>query len=749
MQSLLRVHQAHYNWRMPKSHDRVGSFYLFIMKQLINQIRFLAFMLGFTMMGVNANAQFVNGDFAAPGTAGCSGGTGWTTNPSPNYAQYVTSYNPNPWIDLTPCHTSGNGTWVQQTINTTPGALYFIRMDLGTWYYWGFDAGVDLSINGTQLGSRIAHSDPAPMGSPGWRRMSSCIFRATGPTTVVRITGDAQYIANPSNPVGIPGVIGLDNVQLYRLNNYLMIGDDDIYCNIHCLQVIDTLTQDTLGHSLGNFQWYVQGVLEGTGTTFCRKYPYNVSRTVMVTFDVTDACGMHHDTLWHNITPQYNCPCDIANGASLLGSQINCNSFHYDLQLFPGYVATNTQWTVDGSPVAGTTTSANIMSLSPGTHTICATVTGHVEGEPNNSCTGTVCTTVTVSYIYSSAPDVYLWTCGSTPASFTPGCGYPYTSFRLTGTNNYSVSGTLPVSPLNLPLGTYVLECYDYNNCQVLQTNVYVNEVPYVAHTCDVYLTNCSQLNDLSASGPIMTQVGNNCPDCATALMNISSMGQWEHVSYDENTGELVVKREYVSTSTCRSCIVTFHISGQFVPRTDIHAMGAPCTTLGNADLIPCLQNKPLKFYLSGHADQAIDVDPNVGFQICCENENGVQNPTYYVYDPDNPCCMMRLFYICVEFKTTPDDGPLGVNNANSDNGTAALSIQPNPTAAIFHIVSGREEKYERVDIVDMSGRVLMTKKNADVNTVFDISSFREGSYLVKVRMENDIIVLKLEHMRK
>jgi hypothetical protein len=315
----------------------------------------------------------------------------------------------------------------------------------------------------------------------------------------------------------------------------------------------------------------------------------------------------------------------------------------------------------------------------------------------------------------------------------------------MTGSGGFYSAGPLPAMPLSLPLGTYTLECYDPATCSAIQTTVHVYESPYVAHNCDVYLTDCSQIENLSPSGPIMTQLNNNCPECAVALMNMGTMTQWEQVSHDPITGELIIRRQYVSLSTCRACVVTYHISNQFVPLTYVHANGLPCKTISNIDLIPCLRNKPLKKYLAGHADQAITVDPDAGIELCCENENGWQNPTYYLYDPNNPCCMMRIMYVCVEFKGRQND-PLAVANVVEDE--VALSIQPNPATSVFRIVSGKEVKYTQVDVIDISGRVLLSQKDANEETVFDISGLSAGHYIVKVKTATGVIMLKLEHLQ-
>lgn len=160
--------------------------------------------------------QFYNGDFNI-GSNNCVGPTGWRTNNS----QVSDLFQANDfWVDITGC-TYGNGNWIEQDIRVTPGKIYYIRVDLGTWSEWDDeDAGVDVFINGVQLGNRLFNDEFSKV--PGWRlfwkkKIVSCSFIPATTQVTVRLTGHSR--CTPTSPPAkcaspAPGVIAVDNVEL-------------------------------------------------------------------------------------------------------------------------------------------------------------------------------------------------------------------------------------------------------------------------------------------------------------------------------------------------------------------------------------------------------------------------------------------------------------------------------------------------------------------------------------------------------
>ncbi len=189
-----------------------------------------------------ALAQFTNGDFSQ-GPLGCNAGTGWTTTPGAAGAQRTDTYQPgNVWLDLTPCNSAGNGTWIEQAVPVTIGACYRVDFDLASHCGWdGSRSGVFISVDGQPLGGWIANDSIACPAPFYWERKSSLTFVAQNNPTIIRFTGegrcrDYRTGARPCAGIGQPSrpeVIALDNIELVQITNQTLavdLGKDTVYC---------------------------------------------------------------------------------------------------------------------------------------------------------------------------------------------------------------------------------------------------------------------------------------------------------------------------------------------------------------------------------------------------------------------------------------------------------------------------------------------------------------------------------------
>lgn len=179
-----------------------------------SSLEIVLFLIMFGVSGLSAQIIY-NGNFSLGGNT-CQGPTGWVTN---NNVQLTEIYQPgNTWIDITGC-VSGNGNWMQQEVSITPGTIYFLRMDLGTWSGWDDeDAGVDITIDGQPLGTRIfndSFTHNLNMKLCWVTGLTSCAFVSQKNKVTIRITGNGKCTKTSpphacSNPV--PGVMAIDNV---------------------------------------------------------------------------------------------------------------------------------------------------------------------------------------------------------------------------------------------------------------------------------------------------------------------------------------------------------------------------------------------------------------------------------------------------------------------------------------------------------------------------------------------------------
>ena len=85
--------------------------------------------------------------------------------------------------------------------------------------------------------------------------------------------------------------------------------------------------------------------------------------------------------------------------------------------------------------------------------------------------------------------------------------------------------------------------------------------------------------------------------------------------------------------------------------------------------------------------------------------------------------------------KSNPVLLTVGVQEINSD---VSFAISPNPSNGVFNLVSN-ETSYS-YDITDNLGRIVYT----GTSPAFDISSFSNGVYYVKIKLKNEIVIKKI-----
>lgn len=251
---------------------------------LRSHLFYRAFIFILWMNVLMLKGQFYNGDFNL-GNPNCTGPAGWSTSMVQVSDYFQTGNN---WVDVTGCG-SGNDRWIEQVINVTPGKIYFIRMDLGTWSEWDDeDAGVNVSIDGVTLGQRVFNDQFSTV--QGWRLfwkrdLLSCTFIPKKNKVTVRITGNAKCTstsppAKCANPY--PGVIAVDNVILDSIS----IEVPEKFCmdSKSGLQLQYSYKGQYLSHQT---EWFRNGVLMGSDSF------YNCTQTGEYTLKVHFPCATY------------------------------------------------------------------------------------------------------------------------------------------------------------------------------------------------------------------------------------------------------------------------------------------------------------------------------------------------------------------------------------------------------------------------------------------------------------------------
>lgn len=87
----------------------------------------------------------------------------------------------------------------------------------------------------------------------------------------------------------------------------------------------------------------------------------------------------------------------------------------------------------------------------------------------------------------------------------------------------------------------------------------------------------------------------------------------------------------------------------------------------------------------------------------------------------------------------TTDEKFLNLDNPKFNS----FSIFPNPTNTIINIVSNNENIFDKVEIYNLEGILLLEKKGKFDNLSFDVSNFSKGTYILKIYSNNEVITDK------
>jgi len=132
----------------------------------------------------------------------------------------------------------------------------------------------------------------------------------------------------------------------------------------------------------------------------------------------------------------------------------------------------------------------------------------------------------------------------------------------------------------------------------------------------------------------------------------------------------------------------------------------------------------------------------------CTVTPSGTGSGTLVAVYQENPSTAIRTANIIVTVSgitpvavTVVQDGVVGI--ADHQNGT--VRIIPNPATGLFRIVPGISGKIQQIDILDLTGRIILSRKCTNDNDYqFDFSNAQQGCYFVKVKLNDEILVRRL-----
>jgi hypothetical protein len=132
----------------------------------------------------------------------------------------------------------------------------------------------------------------------------------------------------------------------------------------------------------------------------------------------------------------------------------------------------------------------------------------------------------------------------------------------------------------------------------------------------------------------------------------------------------------------------------------------------------------------------------------CSVTPSGTGSGTLVATYQANPSTAIRTANITVTVSgvvpvevSVIQDGLVGV----AGHQTGTMRIIPNPATGLFRIVPGISGKIQQIDILDLTGRILLSRKCTNDNDYqFDLSNEPQGCYFVKVRLNDEILVRRL-----
>jgi hypothetical protein len=132
----------------------------------------------------------------------------------------------------------------------------------------------------------------------------------------------------------------------------------------------------------------------------------------------------------------------------------------------------------------------------------------------------------------------------------------------------------------------------------------------------------------------------------------------------------------------------------------------------------------------------------------CTPTPSGIGNGTLVADYQENTSTSIRTANITVTVSgITPvavaviQDGVVGI----ADHQGGSIRIIPNPATGMFRIVPGNSGRIGQIDILDLTGRIILSRKCTNDNDYqFDFSNAAQGCYFVKVKLNDETLVRRL-----
>jgi hypothetical protein len=426
-------------------------------------------------------------------------------------------------------------------------------------------------------------------------------------------------------------------------------------------------------------------------------------------------------------------------------------------------------WKVDGRVITDTNRT-RFFNLGEGTHHICVHYLGRPKEYPDDICCEEVCVTITVPIVERdtltrSYCDFDTYT-GLEPSKEFDASLYSYYILRKTTPPYHfydSRSGQYGQTWHAIDEGSWTVDYYDEEGCLRKQLIVNVIKTPSDTLRCNVTLTNpCSGEIDPQV---VMPQPDGSCPECY-ALSMLDAQAPSQHIlsKFDGNGKHIgeVYQKSFRDYKNCKVCIFTYEI------------LSAECVINVDFDIVPT--SVPFQFtlvnrssgngQLVGHTWQVdgyfnhtyLPGEPETDrmdftfmgpgeYRICLNLCN------YYC---EKECCGKKCLVIRIDeegrmtiidrYSPPQFQGPEHGHHTSDAAHPSTIIIVPNPTSSVFRLQQAGMENgtYDLVEIMDSSGKMILTLANVPTNHEYNLSDVAKGSYSVRVTSGSRYQHLKL-----
>jgi hypothetical protein len=232
----------------------------------------------------------------------------------------------------------------------------------------------------------------------------------------------------------------------------------------------------------------------------------------------------------------------------------------------------------------------------------------------------------------------------------------------------------------------------------------------------------------------------------SNAIWNVTSNQPW-CTPTASGTGNGTITADYTENTSLTSRFATLTVSTAGLPPISVTVTqsGAAATL----SVTPPSQSVTAPagstdFTVLSNSDWTVASDAS----WCSVPASGTGSGTLTATYLENPSSTIRTAAITVTVAGIPpvvvtviQDGTVGI--ANHHIGT--IQIVPNPASGLFHIVAENAGKIDEINILDITGRVVVSRKCMNESDYqFDLSNAPQGCYFVKMKIGNEIEVRRL-----